>query len=141
MDASLYYVRITSARTSRRRLAGRERLVRSDCTLQVVRLHAGDQANLFQRRKLLLGLGRLPERQVELAEVLVGTAMTSIEQQGLLVMLHCRPRLTQSAIGIADVVLDVGVARVAQRRELERGDRAVPILGDQRLLACREVRI
>jgi hypothetical protein len=38
--------------------------------------------------------------------------------------------LAQAAIGIADIILDIGVARVAQRRELECRDRSIPILGD-----------
>jgi hypothetical protein len=49
--------------------------------------------------------------------------------------------LAQPTIGIAYVILDIGVARIAQCGELERRDRAIPILGDQRLLARRDVRV
>jgi hypothetical protein len=69
----------------------------------------------------------------------VGAAVTPIEQYGFVIMLHRRAQLAQPAIGIADVILNIGVARVAQRRELERRDRPIPILGDQRLFACREI--
>ena len=47
------------------------------------------------------------------AEMLVGTAMARIEHQRLLVMSDRRPHLAQPPIGIANVVLDVGVARIA----------------------------
>ena len=73
--------------------------------------------------------------------MLVRAAVAGIEHQRLLIMPHGRPQLAQPPIGIADVVLDVGVARVAQGRELERRDRAVPILGGQRLLAGGEIGI
>ena len=47
------------------------------------------------------------------AEMLVGTAMARIELKRLLVMSDRRPHLVQPPIGIANVVLDVGVARIA----------------------------
>ena len=56
-------------------------------------------------------------------------------------MLHRWAQLAQAAIGIADVILNIGVARLAQRREFERRDRSIPILGDQCLLACCEIRV
>jgi hypothetical protein len=88
---------------------------------------------------LLPGFGRIAKNQIKFTEVLVGAAVTPIEQYGFLIMLHRRAQLAQSAIGIADVILNIGVVRVAQRRELERRDRPIPILGDQRLFACREI--
>jgi hypothetical protein len=60
--------------------APRQRIVNRDRTLEVVGLRAGDQANVLQRRKLLLGLGGLSEHQIEFTEVLVGAAMATIEQ-------------------------------------------------------------
>ena len=121
--------------------APRQRLIRRDRTLEVVGFHAGDQANLFQRRELLPGFGGIAEHQIKFAEVLMGAAVAPVEQYGQLIMLHRRYQLTQPAISIADVILDIGVARVAQRRELERRDRSIPILGDQRLFACCEIRV
>src|SRR5262245_7979722 len=94
--------------------ARRQRVIGCDRTLEVVGFHAGDQANLFQGRKLLLGFGGIPQRQIELTEVLMRAAVTAIEHDGVLVILHRRPELTQPAIGIADVVVDVGIAWVAQ---------------------------
>ena len=77
--------------------------------LEVVVFLAGDEANFFQRRELLLGFGRLAKHQIELTEMFVGAAVAAIERQRPLVMLHRRPQLPQPAIGIADVVLDIGV--------------------------------
>ena len=71
----------------------------------------------------------------------MGAAVTPIEQYGFLIMLHRRAQLALPAIGITDVILNIGIARVAQRRELERGNRSIPILGDQRLFACCEIRV
>src|SRR5262249_50268121 len=82
------------------------------------------------RRKLLPGFGRIAKNQIKFTEVLVGAAVTPIEQYGFLIMLHRWAQLAQPAIGIADVILDIGVARVAQRRALERRDRPIPVLGE-----------
>src|SRR5262245_28843004 len=89
-------------------------LIGCDSTLEVVDFHAGDQANLFQGRKLLLGFGGIPEHQIEFTKVLMRAAVAAIEHQRLLVKLHRRPELAQPTIGIADVVMDVGIAWVAQ---------------------------
>jgi hypothetical protein len=58
----------------------RERIVDGDRTLEVAGLSAGDQANLLQRRKLLLGFGGLPEYQIELTQVLVSAPVAAIEK-------------------------------------------------------------
>jgi hypothetical protein len=55
-------------------------LLDCDGTLEVVGFGTGDQANVHQRRKLLLGLGGLTEHQIEFTEVLVGTAVAAIEK-------------------------------------------------------------
>ena len=73
--------------------------------------------------------------------MLVRAAVAGIEHQRPLIMPHRRPKLAQPPIGVADIVLDVGIARVAQRRELERRDGAVPMLGGQRLFAGGEIGI
>src|SRR5215470_14984508 len=109
--------------------APRQRLIRRDRTLEVVGFHAGEQANLFQSRELLPRFGAVAKHQIKFTEVLVGAAVTPIEQYGFLIMLHRRAQLAQPAIGITDVILDISVARVAQRCELERRDRPIPILG------------
>ena len=94
---------------------------------KIRKLIAVDEANTLERRKLALGLSGLAQCQVEFTEMLVRAAMAAIERQRPLIVLHCRPPLAQAVIGISDVILDVGVARVAQGCELERVDRGLPI--------------
>jgi len=60
--------------------AHHQRLIGRDHTLEVVGFHAWDQANVFQCRKLALGFGGLPERQIEFTQVFVGAAVAAIEQ-------------------------------------------------------------
>src|SRR6266446_10131990 len=93
--------------------AGHQLLIRRDSPLEVVVFLAADEADVFQMREVLLGRGRLAEHQMGFAEMLVGAAMARIEHQRLLVMSDRRPHLAQPPIGIANVVLDVGVARIA----------------------------
>ena len=73
--------------------------------------------------------------------MLVGAAVAAIERERLLKVLHRRPPLTQAVMGIADIILNVGVARVAQSRELEGADRGLPVGGRERLLAGGEIGI
>ena len=51
--------------------ARRQRIISNDRTLEIVGLSAGDQANVFEPRKLFLGFGRFPEHQIEFTKVLV----------------------------------------------------------------------
>ena len=90
-------------------------------------------------REVLLGRDRIAKYQVDFAEMLVGTVMARIEHQRLLVMSDRRPHLAQTPIGIANVVLNVGISRVAQRGKLERCDCGIPILCAERLLASLEI--
>ena len=55
----------------------------------------------------------------------MGAAVAAIEYQRLLIVLHRRPQLAQPTVGVADVVLNIGVVRIAHRGELERSDRPV----------------
>ena len=66
----------------------------------------------FQMPEVLLGRGRIAAPS-GLRQMLVGTAMARIEHHRLLVMSDRRSHLAQPPIGIANVVLDVGVARIA----------------------------
>src|SRR2546430_11034022 len=84
-------------------------------------------------------LSGLAKHQIEFTEMLVRTAVTAIERQCPLVIVHRRPELPQPAIGIADVVLDVRIVGLAQRSKLERRDGRIPILGDERPLARGEI--
>src|SRR5262252_5119966 len=86
-----------------------QRLVPRDRTLQVLGFHARDQANLFQRRKFLPSFGWIAKNQIKFTKVLVGAAVTPIEQYGFLIMLHRRAQLAQPAIGVTDVILNIGL--------------------------------
>src|SRR5262245_38814924 len=90
---------------------------------------------------MLLGLDRIVGHQVGLADVLVGTAMARVELERLLVVREGRLELAALAIRVAEVVLDVRVAGVAERGGGERPDRTVPVLGADGRLPCRIVRI
>src|SRR5215467_5396867 len=88
-------------------------LIPRDRPLEVVVLLAADEADVFQLREVLLGGGSVAEHQRRFAEMLMGTAMARIEHQRLLVMSDRGPQLAKPPIGIANVVLDVGIARIA----------------------------
>src|SRR5215475_4894446 len=98
-----------SPSTSRRLLI----VIPRDSPLEVVVFFAADETDVFQVGEVLLGRGWVAENQIGLAEMLVGAAMARIEHQRLLVVSDRRPDLAQPPIGIANVVLDVGVARIA----------------------------
>src|SRR5262245_43909209 len=67
---------------------------------EVPKLVAGDETNAFQRRELIVGFAGLIECQIELAQMLVGTTMATIECQRLLIVLHRGPELPQPMMGI-----------------------------------------
>src|SRR5882672_10651637 len=73
--------------------------------------------------------------------MLMRAAVTGIQHQRLLIVANSWPDLTLPPIGIADVVLDIGIGRVTQCREFERCDGAVPILCAQCPLAGLEIGI
>jgi hypothetical protein len=90
---------------------------------------------------MLLGLGRVVGYQIGLADVLVGAAMARVELERLLVVREGRLELAALAIGVAEVILDIRVTRVAERGRGKRPDRAVPVLGRDSRLPRRIVRI
>ena len=92
---------------------GGEAPVARDLASEIVKLLARDQANIFQRPEVLISFCGFAYRQVELTEVFMRPAMPAIQGQRLPIILHRRPRLAQSVIGVTDIVLNVGVAGVA----------------------------
>jgi hypothetical protein len=96
---------------------------------------------LFESGEMLFGFRQITLRQVGFTEVFVRAAVTRIEGQRPLIVVHCRIELPQPAIGIAEVVLDIGIAGVAETRIRERRDRSFPVTGADRSLACREIGI
>src|SRR5205809_655486 len=64
--------------------------VRRNGSLEVVVFLAWNEAEAFQRRQELLGLGVLAKHQIGLAEMLMGAAMAGIQHQRLLIMADSR---------------------------------------------------
>src|SRR5258708_10469507 len=58
----------------------------------------------------------------------MGTAVPRVELQRALVVLERQVELTRVTVSIAEVVLDVGIARVAQRSRRQQSDCAAPVL-------------
>ena len=75
----------------------------------------------------ILAFGRFPKHRIEFNKVLSCSAVAPIQQKSLLVMLHRKTQLAQPTMSIADIVLDIGVAWVAQCGKLERRDGPTPI--------------
>src|SRR5216684_3518333 len=63
---------------------------------------------------MLFGFGEIALHQVGFAEVFVRASVPRIEHQRLLIVSHCRIELPQAAIGVAEIVLTIGIASVAQ---------------------------
>ena len=68
---------------------------------------------------MLFGFGEIALHQIGFSEVFVRASVPGIERQSLLIMPHRRIDLPQTAIGVAKIVLDIGIAGVAEpcRRE------------------------
>src|SRR6267143_2330995 len=121
-----------SLRPERRRLP-----VLGQLLLEVAVLGAGEQADFPQGREVLLGLGEVPDHQVGLAQIFVRAAMARIELQRARIVLEGERHLAEVAVRVAQVVLDVRVARVAQRRRRKQPHRTLPVLLLDRLPAAR----
>src|SRR5690554_5980935 len=73
--------------------------------------------------------------------MLMGAPVAWIERHRPPVMHERGLQLSQSTVGVANVILDVGVIRFPQRGERERRDSCMPLLGGQRLLPSGEIRV
>ena len=96
---------------------------------------------MLESGEMLFGFRQITLGQIGFTEMFVRATVPRIEGQGLLIVLHCRIELPQPAIGIAEVVLDIGIAGVAETRIRERLDRSFPVTGADRSFACREIGI
>jgi hypothetical protein len=72
-----------------------------------------DQANVFQHDQVFFGLRVIAQCQIQFAQMLVSTAVAAVKRQRLLIMLHRRPQFAQPSISVPDIIMDVGVARIA----------------------------
>ena len=96
------------------------RTITRDVFSEVAELLARQPAERLQLRELLFGLVDLIGEQIRLAQIFVRAAMTRVQLQGALVVLERGVQIAGVAIRIAEIVLDIGIARVAQRCRGER---------------------
>jgi hypothetical protein len=107
-----------------------------DLLLQFVELFARDQADPSQSREVLFGFREVVHDQIRLADIFMRAAMTRTERQRSLIMPEGGLELAGVAVGVTEVILDIRIARVAQRCGRERYDGLIPLLGFDRLLAA-----
>src|SRR5215470_9414233 len=87
--------------------------------LQICVFLARDQADLLQRRQVLFSLGEFVHNQVCLTGVLVCATVAWVKLQRTLIVPEGEIELAGVAISVAEIVLDVSITRVAQRRRVE----------------------
>ena len=90
---------------------------------------------------MLLRLGQVVDDEIRLSDVLVRAPMPGIELQRAPVVLEGELELAGAAVRVAEVVLNVRVACVAERRGGQPRDRGLPVLRGDGVLAGRIVRI
>src|SRR5206468_1590068 len=122
-------------------LLSRASPVLGDGLLEVLVLLAGDEADPLQGSEMFLSLRQVVGHEVRLTDVLVGATMAGIELQGALIVREGERELAALAVGVAEVVLDVGVARVAKSGRGKRPDRGVPVLGRDGCFPGRVLRV
>ena len=76
---------------------------------------------------MLFSFGNIAAHKVDFAEMCMCAAVPGIKDERLLIMPHSRVELPQTAIGIAEIVLNIGIAVVAQSCRGERLDGAIPV--------------
>jgi hypothetical protein len=103
-------------------LAARDFVVLCEDTLEVVEFRARDETDALQCRELLLGFGSVAEHQICFAEMLMGAAVPRIERRRPPVVPERRVQLPQTAVGVTEIVLDIGIAVVAQAGRRKRCD-------------------
>src|SRR2546428_2047527 len=112
-------------------------LVRLDGLLEVAVLLAAEEAQAVEPREVLLGLREVVERQVGLADVLVGAEVARIERQRLLVERDGLCRVGAAARGVGQPVPRVSVVRGPLHGDLQQRDRARELPGLDGLHARR----
>src|SRR3979490_2345512 len=98
-------------------------LVLRDRLPQLAVFLAGKKAELVEPRKVLLRLRKVVHHKQGYPDVLVRSPVLGIEAQRLVVVLERVVEISGFAPGVAEVILRVGVVRVA------RGNPEVPVAG------------
>ena len=112
-----------------------------DGLLEVFVLLAGNEADPLQGGQMLFRFGQIVVDQVRLPHVLMSAAMAGVELERSLIVLERGLELATLAIRVAEIVLDVGVARIAERGGGERRDRSRPVLCRDGRFPGPEVRV
>jgi hypothetical protein len=89
----------------------------------------------LQRCEVLFGFRKVVHDQIRLADIFMRATVTRTECERALIMPESGIELAGVAVGVTEVALDVGIARIAQRCRGERRDGRTPLLGFDRLLA------
>ena len=105
-----------------------------NCLPQIVIFVARNEANLLQCREMLFGFHEIALHEIGFAEVFVRASVPRIEHQCLLIMPYRGTDLPQTVIGVAKIVLNIGIAGVAECCRREYIDGAIPVAGDKRAL-------
>src|SRR5690349_8946445 len=119
----------------------RRLLVRVDRFLQVVHFVAREQADLFERRELLLGAAQIAHQEIGLAEIFARAAVARIELDRAAVVLERGIVALQVAVRVAEPVLQVRIVGIAALGLRKARDRILPALLDDRFLAGRVIGI
>lgn len=96
-----------------------------DLALEIGKLFTCQRTDLAQCFEVLLGTLQVAFHEIGFADVFVRAAVSWVERKSLPVVLEREIELAGFAIGEAQVVLDIGVIRVAPRGQGQRLDRAI----------------
>jgi hypothetical protein len=83
-------------------------------------LLAGNETNPLKLRKMLRGFHEIAGHQIGFTEMLVRPTMTGIERERLLIVAHSVLEMPQATMSIAEIVLEICIAHVAQCGGLQR---------------------
>src|SRR5439155_10572470 len=108
---------------------------------EVFVLLTGDEADPLQVGEMLFRLREVVDHQIGLADVLVRASMSGIELERPPIVLERELELPGVTIRVAEIVLDVGIARVSERGGGERPDRGFPALRLDGRFPRREIRV
>ena len=109
--------------------------------LEILQLFAGQEADVSECGEMPLRARHVSGHEIGLADVLVSAAMARIELDRALIVLEGEVELLQVAIGVAQVVLQIGVVGMPLLRALEEPHRLCPVLLVRQPLAGGIVRV
>ena len=84
-----------------------------DLALEIGVFLARQEADPSQRRQVFFCFGQVSANEIRLAEVLVDAAVPRVQRERLFVVAESRIELSGIAVGVAQIVLEIGVAAIA----------------------------